>query len=108
MDRAIRFCEWKAEKWVKAADCTHIQRAYVAEGARAYALEQVDIERRRGIFWAQSWNQLMMQARDKVLPSLEGDEEPEIDIVINIKVDDELDSGDESTYLADDDGDGNE
>jgi hypothetical protein len=50
----------------------------------------------------------MMQARDKVLPSLEGDEEWEIDIVINIKVDVELDSDDESAYHANDDGDGNE
>jgi hypothetical protein len=49
----------------------------------------------------------MMQAWDKVLPLLEGDEEREIEIVINSKVDDELDSNDKSTYCTDDDGDGN-
>jgi hypothetical protein len=103
MDRAIKFCHWKAQKWMDVSSCSHIQLPYVAEGARAYALEQADVEERRGKLWVAEWNALIMQARNKVLPSLEGDEEPEIDIEIKIDIAQEVDSDDEGGYIEDND-----
>jgi len=65
MRRAIDFCRWKARWWEIRQDLRLNSLApHVAEGIRAYALEQADVERKRALDWTVKWSKIRTRAND--------------------------------------------
>ncbi|KAF8873403.1 hypothetical protein BD779DRAFT_1392011, partial [Infundibulicybe gibba] len=63
MRRALEFCWWKARWWTAQCDRRHTGDSCMDEGLKAYAMQQAEIERRRGLWWEQQWNAIRVRAR---------------------------------------------
>jgi hypothetical protein len=103
MERAYKFCTWKAEKWMEKSDPMWVgDRPTLSEGIRAYALEQADVECRRGELWRCEWEVLRKRA-SVVLDSVMGkdDQDLALDQVVIEEEAGEIHS-DEGEVFADD------
>ncbi|KAK7020596.1 hypothetical protein VNI00_017725 [Paramarasmius palmivorus] len=85
MRRSIEFCQWRAGWW----DAQAIRRSnispWLADGLQAYASEQSDIERRRGVSWQSSWAPLRMRVAD-VIKSLDDNHSNPEEMLKRLKV----------------------
>ncbi|KAF8870760.1 hypothetical protein BD779DRAFT_1675256 [Infundibulicybe gibba] len=63
MRRALEFCWWKARWWTAQCERRHTGDSCIDEGLKAYAMQQAEIERRRGLWWEQQWNAIRVRAR---------------------------------------------
>ncbi|KAJ7185969.1 hypothetical protein C8R46DRAFT_880838 [Mycena filopes] len=66
MRRVLQFCKWKAKWWDDRKDSRPDASSVLAEGVRAYALEQAARER----YWASSWEAKWAAVRARAAVSL--------------------------------------
>jgi hypothetical protein len=64
MRRALQFCWWRVQWWVKRGDIAAQQTGHLSEGVRAYAIERSNTEKRRAIRWASKWSAVRERARE--------------------------------------------
>jgi hypothetical protein len=71
MRRVLQFCQWKAMWWLEQAPCREDLPPQLAEGLRAYAEEQADLERCISSLWTTKWAVARALAQPILLASLE-------------------------------------
>jgi hypothetical protein len=55
MRRVLEFCEWKASWWKEQVERREDLSQHLAEGLRAYAEQQADMERHIKVTWSTKW-----------------------------------------------------
>jgi hypothetical protein len=99
MRRVLEFCHWKAAWWMEQVPLREDVSALLAEGLRAYAEEQADMERRIQAAWEAKWAAARELARPIIQVVLgEAPTEPTQQVVGPI----ELDIEDDREGIADD------
>ena len=63
MRRTLDFCWWQAQWWKSRAVIADETSSNIADGVRAYALEQSEAEQERAIRWASHWSPVRNRAR---------------------------------------------
>jgi hypothetical protein len=106
MERSLLFCKWKENKWLEIlGKCDHLsQRAYVLEGAIAYATEQAYVERQRHNKWKDGWAKLQAKGEEVLEKKLKGEELDLDDILLEIEASTDEDDEIGSIYSVSDDG----
>ena len=72
MRRVLEYCQWKEDWWIKQAPRCEDVSARLAEGLRAYAEEQADLERRIRLSWTTKWAIAREAARPILLAASDG------------------------------------
>jgi len=106
MCRVLEFCQWKASWWAEQVPQREALPAPLAEGLKAYAAEQADMEHRISLSWTAKWTVARKLARPiiravlgevPVVPAREATDSLDIDI-IELALDEEDDNADESDF----------
>lgn len=106
MRRVLEFCQWKASWWAEQVPQREALPAPLAEGLKAYAAEQADMEHRISLSWTAKWTVARKLARPiiravlgevPVVPAREATDSLDIDI-IELALDEEDDNADESDF----------
>jgi hypothetical protein len=104
MHRALEFCWWRAQWWVKRADTAVDTPPHIAEGQCAYALEQSLAKQQRAVRWATRWTAIRERAQTVLrtqLLNVEASEASESLPELLIEIDDEEDRDVEEEREAD-------
>ncbi|KAJ7113743.1 hypothetical protein C8R43DRAFT_1138589 [Mycena crocata] len=96
MRRVIEFCVWKARWWMERQAARPAADAVLAEGLRAYALEQADREIEWSRRWAEKWSAVRARAGLVVRDHIVNVEE---EVLVPLEI--ELDEEDEEEYAPD-------
>ncbi|KAJ7169308.1 hypothetical protein C8R43DRAFT_876185 [Mycena crocata] len=100
MRRSIEFCKWKADWWYQRRRPRKEVSPELAEGIRAYALEQEARERAWALKWADQWDAVRTRARAALNDELV-DVTQELPLVVEL--DEEVAYGEYSDDEGDDD-----
>ncbi|KAF8058561.1 hypothetical protein FPV67DRAFT_1565454 [Lyophyllum atratum] len=71
MRRVLEYCEWRASWWEKEGSHRESGSASLNEGLRAYAAEQVEVERSRAELWRQRWAPVRERAKEALRDKLQ-------------------------------------
>jgi hypothetical protein len=88
MRRTVAFCVWKSQWWKERLDLRLDVSLALAEGLRAYALEQAEREREWAAQWADKWGAVRSRAT-LVLADHVGDVEDEVFVPLEIELEDD-------------------
>jgi hypothetical protein len=103
MRRVLQFCNWKAEWWLNQVPLRTGLPIPLAEGLKAYAEEQADLERRIHLAWTAKWA-CARELAQPIKAAVMGDEsiDPALDDVQGVVVELELDIDEEHEGVAGD------
>ncbi|KAK7025298.1 hypothetical protein VNI00_016080 [Paramarasmius palmivorus] len=76
MRRAIEYCRWKGDWWLKQIGNRQGVAPWIEEGLRSYALEQASTEMRRMV----EWTQRLKPIRDRAVGLLQWINDPEFQL----------------------------
>ncbi|KAF8131729.1 hypothetical protein K438DRAFT_1911926 [Mycena galopus ATCC 62051] len=88
MRRTVEFCAWKAKWWRERLDARPDVSPELAEGLRAYGLEQADREARWASTWTEKWGAVRSRAH-LVLRDHVGDVEDEVFIPLEVELEED-------------------
>ncbi|KAJ7866049.1 hypothetical protein B0H14DRAFT_3084255 [Mycena olivaceomarginata] len=88
MRRTVAFCVWKSQWWKEQLDLRLDVSPALAEGLRAYALEQAEREREWAAQWTDKWGAVRSRAA-LVLADHVGDVEDEVFVPLEIELEDD-------------------
>src|SRR5277367_6836379 len=97
MRRSLEFTWWLSNWWLSQASRRTDIAPHVAEGLRAYAVEQSNVEQRRAIRWTTQWAAVRERA-SAVLESQLSNVEMQVplpELVVELNNEDEMDNEDD-------------